>query len=352
MMNRREFISLSALALIAGAFLAACGGSSASTAAPASSEAGGKLSAPTDFAIDLDTGSFSFTKTDPNTGYYFVRVFKLQDGQEAGEYVASSSRINGGETGEATGTLDLSVLTCGDFRAKLMSYAASGSGYENADPVSIDMEYGMGMVLERPEFLTMTSGNQVELVVDWFTLTNYYIYQYMPEMKITFYSDEACTTEVYSETVDLNDLLEGMSLTPPGSGYIWGSTRDATVERYYVGHATVIPAFGEGEVDQEGYDQTYGFVNDIFAFTLEPGTYYVTCQSLSSYSYVSDSQVAPPVQVTVTTDQPSSEYTIAASELWADPIVDTLETLFAKPSYYPDRVDLASAQTTTAQIME
>ena len=65
------------------------------------------------------------------------------------------------------------------------------------------LQYGVGQTLERPEMLVMTSGNQAELVVDWWTLCDYAFTQYMPSMEFTFYSDSACTQEVLTDVVDL-----------------------------------------------------------------------------------------------------------------------------------------------------
>ena len=68
-----------------------------------------QLGAPTDFQIDPNTGEYSFNATDERVGYYFVRFYALdENGNETGEYITSSKRINGGKTGEYSGTLDLS----------------------------------------------------------------------------------------------------------------------------------------------------------------------------------------------------------------------------------------------------
>ncbi len=68
-----------------------------------------QLGAPTDFQIDPNTGEYSFNATDERVGYYFVRFYALdENGNVTGEYITSSKRINGGKTGEYSGTLDLS----------------------------------------------------------------------------------------------------------------------------------------------------------------------------------------------------------------------------------------------------
>ena len=190
-----------------------------------------QLMAPTDFVMDPNTGEYSFTATDERVGYYFVRFYALdENGNEDGEYITSSSRINGGVTGEITGTLDLSGAAWGTYHVNLTSFAPAGTDYESPDPVTLTMQYGVGQTLERPEMLIMTSGNQAELVIDWWTLCDYAFTQYMPNMEFTFYSDAECTQEVMSEVVDLAPLMDTLRKNPPGMIYIWGwSTQKAHI---------------------------------------------------------------------------------------------------------------------------
>lgn len=288
-----------------------------------------QLGAPTDFVMDPSTGEYSFNATDERVSYYFVRFYALdENGNETGEYVTSSKRIKGGKTGEYTGTLDLSGAAWGAYHVNLTSFAAAGTGYESPAPVTLTMQYGVDEKLERPEMLVMSSGNQVELVVDWWTLCDYAYTQFMPNMEFKIYSDAECTQEVMSETVDLAPLLDTVRKNPPGLIYIWGwSTTEGP--HFYT-------------VSSENNEKSFAFKNDIYTYTLDPGTYYVTAQALSKNEYTLDSDVSTVVEFTLTDGECTEEYTAATTELWTDP--QLMDMPGANPGQQPDRIDTAAAQ--------
>ena len=192
-----------------------------------------QITAPTDFKYDTNTGEYSFTAVDDRAAYYFVRVYKVEDGIEAGEYVASSKRINGNKTGEITGTVDLSEISWGTYHVNLTTFVPAGTEYVKPDAQTITVQYGVDGILERPEMMILTSGNQAEIIVDWYTLSDYAIYEYLPYMEFKFYSDEACSQEVFSDTVDLSTLPEAAEYLPPASAYAWGANRSGGEHIYY-----------------------------------------------------------------------------------------------------------------------
>ena len=310
--------------------LGACSTKTTDDQATDNQTTGNVLATPTDFTFDTQTGEFSFTASDANAGYYFVRAYHSG---ETSEYVASSKRLAGGTTGTISGTIDISGIGWGDYDINLVSFAAAGSGYTAPDPVTLKAQYGVGLNLERPEMLAMWSGNQVELVIDWWTLCDYNFKQHMPEMKFTFYSDEACTNEVKSETVDLSDLLATLKMNPPGLEYIWGwNTKDAL--HYYT---TVNEA-------------TFGFKYNLYPYTMDAGTYYVTCQAISKYDYSNDSQVSTPIEFTLTDAEPTSEFEYATTQLWTDP--QQMDMPGANPGMQAGRVDGCVEQVVSGQIVE
>lgn len=294
------------------------------------------LSAPSDFTIDPNTGEWSFNAMDDRVGYYFIRYYLLEDGAETGQYVASSKRINGGKTGEYSGKIDLSDVAWGAYHINLTSFAPAGTDYESPEPVTITAQYGVDLNLERPEMLVMSSGNQAELVVDWWTLCDYNFLQYMPEMKFTFYSDAECTQEVMSDVVDLNELVKTRSMNPPGLEYIWGwSTSEGP--HFYT-------------VSSDSNESTFAFKNDIYTYTMDPGTYYVTAQALSKDEYTNDSQVSTPVEITLTDGEVTEEYVAATTELWTDP--QLMDMPGANPGQQEDRIDTTASQGISALIIE
>ncbi|MCD7814965.1 MAG: hypothetical protein LUH20_13135 [Lachnospiraceae bacterium] len=293
------------------------------------------LSAPTDFTIDPLTGEYSFTAVDENVGYYFIRVYKVKDGEESGDYIATSSRINGGSTGECTGTLDMSEIGWGTYHVNLVTFAAAGTDYEKPDAVTLTLEYGVGGTLERPEMMVMTSGNQMEVMIDWYTLADYVNCQYLPEVKISVYADAECTEEVLTDTVDTSVLLDTAELLPGGS-YVWGFS-ESIGEHFY----TI-----EGENDSK----TFAFRYDVYTYNLDAGTYYVTCQALAKDEYTNDSQVSTVVEITLTDEESSSEYEYATTELWADMTVG-MDRVYASSQVQTDRIDTADAQETVAEVI-
>ncbi len=349
-MKKGTVVALLASAALALAVMVGCSGETGQTTETTSSEGVATLQQPTDFTFDATTGDFTFTATDENTGYYYVRVYAIKDGQEVDDMVTASGRITGGSTGEMSGSVDLSGLSYGEYHVNLMSYAAAGTDYEPSDPVTLTVRGGVGGTLERPELLLMASGNQVELVLDWWTLCDWNSYQYLPQVKFTFYSDAECTQVVQEELVDTRGLLDTMKKNPPGTGYIWGEARDASVVRWHVSTKPIMSMFG-GDTSDEGETWQIGFINDCYAYTLDPGTYYVTATAVSDYDFISDSQPSEALEFTLTDAEPSSEFTEATTSMWEDPDFDG-SSVTAAPGSKEDRVDAATAQTTTVELVD
>ena len=346
---KRMFLSAASTVLALGLLLSGCGQSPASAptsasaaAQPASVAAGETLTQPTDFEFNPTTGEFSFNAVDERTAYYFVRVSQVKDGVESTEYKATSERIMGGSTGEITGTVELPAMGWGTFSITLNAYPAAGSGLERPDAVTLTAEYGVDQILERPEMLAMVSGNQVELIVDWYTLSDYYTYEYLPEMKFTFYSDAECTQEVRSEIVDLEELAATVYQHP--MGYNWGSSYSEPVPRYYHSNGE-LTGFGPYVGDSD-----YCFLYDIYPYTLDPGTYYVTCQAISKLEYTNDSQVSTPVEITLTDAEPNAEFVTACTELWTDPAMSDIPSV--RGGERADRVDFCGDKPLSARIVE
>lgn len=347
-MTVKRFALVITALVIGCTLLASCGEKESFTtvdttpATESTTQAEAVLTQPTNFEFDAMTGEFSFTATDERTAYYFVRIFPVNDGVEATEYMATSERIMGGTTGTVTGKVELPAMGWGTFRVMLNAYPAAGSGLERPEAVKMTAEYGVGLTLERPEMLAMVSGNQVELIVDWFTLSDYYTQEYLPEMKFTFYSDPECTEEVRSETVDLAALADTVYRHP--MGYNWGSSYSEPLPRYYHSDGE-LTGFGPyvGSAD-------YCFLYDIYAYTLEPGTYYVTCQALSKLEYTQDSQVSSAIEIVLTDAEPSGEFTTGHTELWTDPALSDIPS--CKGGVREERVDFCGNQPISARIVE
>ena len=301
------------------------------------------LGAPTDFTMDPNTGEYSFTATDERVGYYFVRFYSLdENGNEKGEYITSSKRIRGGSTGEVTGTLDLSGAAWGTYHVNLTTFAPAGTDFVNPPAETLTIQYGVDETLERPEMLAMTSGDQVELVVDWWTLCDYAFTQYMPNMKFTFYSDADCTEEVMSDTVDLEPLMDTLRKNPPGIIYIWGWST-AVGPHFYTITSDQEGGFGGGS-------STFAFKNDIYTYTLDAGTYYVTAQALSKDEYTKDSEVSTPIEITIAGGEVTEDYEVATTELWTDP--QLMDMPGSNPGQQPDRIDTAAEQGVSGQVIE
>ena len=314
---------------------------------------GQTLKAPTDFKFDPMTGEYSFTANDENMGYYFIRFYEMEDGKISGEYISSSKRIRGGKTGEISGALDMSSVAWGEFAVSLCSFAPAGTDYETPDPINIMCQFGVGLPLERPEMLALYSGSKVQLVVDWWTLCDYRYNEYLPLMKFSFYSDADCTNEVMSETVDLKDLAATMSKNPPGLVVIWGyhseAAKDANDLFLYKTTEEFVGDPNGGFFAPHALEPMY-FIYDKYEYTLSAGTYYVTCQALSRDAYVKDSQVSTVLEITLTDDEPTSEYTEAKTELWTDP--QQLDMPGANAGQQPDRVDCCLNQPASGMLIE
>ena len=304
--------------LLIAAMLIAC------LATAAFAEESTTLTPPVDFTFNTETGEFSFTTTDDNAGYYFIRVYPVVGGEEAAEYVASSRRINAGKLGEKAGKIDVSTIGWGTYHIKLVTFAASGTNYTAPAPVILNAYYGVGGVLEKPELMVLADGNTAELIVDWYSISDYYEYQYMPRVTFSIYSDEACTALVMQETVDLNDLRATMD-THPAGGYIWGYSTTSN----------------------HPYLNGMGFANTVWTYTLPAGTYWATVQAVSdNEAVIASSKVSDVLSFTLTDADPSGEYAAVKSALWQDPGVMGVPT--AKPGGTAGRVDAANAQMTSS----
>ncbi len=331
------------LALTAIMTVSVCAEEAETEAAVEAEEAGNQLSAPTDFTFDPETGTYSFNMTDERMAYYFIRVYALADGEETGEYVATSKRINGGTTGEVTGTVNLDGLAWGSYHVNLVSFAPAGTDYVKPDVQSITLLCGKDLILERPEFMVMTSGNTAEVIIDWYTLSDYYEYAYLPEMQISFYADADCTEEVLTDLVDLSELVGEMEPIPPMQAYAWGFSMSGGDHIYTVQSV-------DGFTGEE-MEVSFSYINDIYTYQLDPGTYYVTCQALARDEYTQDSQVSDVVEITLTDGESSTDYEAVQSSLWEDPIYG-VERIIAQGGVYEDRIDVCTAQIATLELLE
>lgn len=314
------------------------------------------LAAPTDFTFDPNTGDYSFAANDENMGYYFIRFYQVVDGQISGEYISSSKRIRGGTTDTITGTIDLSEVGWGSYAVSLTSYAPAGADYVSPDPINVMAQFGVGLPLERPEMLVMYSGNQVQLVVDWWTLCNYRYKEYLPFMTFSFYSDVECTDEVFSDTVDLDALKATMSKNPPGVIIIWGYHAEAakTDDDLFLYVADDYDSDAESDSgnpwDASGSLKPLYFRYDNYAYTLPAGTYYVTCQAISRDEYVLDSQVSTVLEITLTGEEPTSAFSQAKTEMWDDP--EQMDMPGSNPGQKPDRVDSCLSQPIVGVVID
>ena len=304
---------------------------------------------PTDFVFDPATGNYSFNAVDENVSYYFIRFFEVKNGEISGEYISSSKRIRGGKTGEISGTIDLSDVAWGNYAVSLNSFAAAGSSFVSPEPINIYTVFGVGLPLERPEMLAMYSGNRVQFVIDWWTLDNYLYYEYLPYARFTFYADEACTQEVYSDTVDLALLKDTLRKNPPGIIEIWGYNMTKG-DHLYVPVGTPVNGGPVGSLRSELY-----FCYDLYSYTTESmgipaGTYYVTLQAISRDEYILNSQVTPAIAITLTDDAPVAEYGMAATELWKEP--GQMDMPGVNPGLQTDRVDFAVNQPTVGILLD
>ena len=288
------------------------------------------LAAPTDFTFDTETGSYSFNMTDANVGYYFIRVYPVANGVESDRYVASSRRINGKKTGEVTGSMDISGIGWGTYNVKLISFAPSGKNYEAPSPVILTANYGIGGKLERPELLVITDGNEAEVIIDWYTLSDYYTFQMLPVIQFTVYDDEALTNVVAEGSTDLSPLGSEASVHPAG-GIMWKNYTMYGKHDYIMGN-----------------ECNYTLTPD-FTATLPAGTYYVTAQAISGTDAIAASEVSEAVAFTVTDEEPNGEFTAVHTTLWEDPKVMGVMNAAAGGTAEP-RVDCGNTQTTSSEI--
>lgn len=277
------------------------------------------LSQPTDFKFDPYTGTFSFTATDSQTAYYFVRIFQVMDGSEADAYTVTSQRIKGKQVGELGGTVDLSSLGWGTYTAKLCSYPATGSNYSACEPVDISLAYGVGQVLEKPEMMVDYSGDRAEVVVDWISLSDYYTYQYMPFIKVTFYADSELTNTAYTQTFDTKDFVKGGI---PFGGDAWGYDVKGGNFLHVLPDVDEVHNMGGYDLGTPIYDIYY--MEDNFGFQLEEmglkaGTYYVTCQAVSRDEYVISSKESEAIEIELTAEPFTTDYVCKTTTNWTTP---------------------------------
>lgn len=336
---------LTTIALLGGCSATPNAGTSQNAAQ--SQKSANELKQPTDFSFDASTGKFTFKANDDKAGYYYVRIYALRDGQESGDMIAASQRLKGGSTGDVSGSVDISTLPYGDYHVNLVTYAAAGTDYTAPDPIQLTLHAGVGGKLERPELLAIYSGNQAELVLDWWTLCDWNSLQYLPQVQFTFYKDEGLTQVAKQDIVDTHKLLDTMKKNPPGTGYIWGEARDASVVRWHTSNGKRTSMFGAPTETLEPLK--LGFVNNNYAYTLDPGIYYVVAQAKSDYSFIKDSDPSVAVKVEIKAGEPSADFGEAMTPLYKDPDFDG-SSVTATPNGQPERVDLASAQKTTREL--
>ena len=242
LMSRRGVIaaaSMMGLGLAAGCSSSSDSGSTTSTSTTEETEEdSNKVGQPTDFELDLETGDFTFTATDENVGYYFVRLYAVKDGVETGDQIASSERINGGSTGSMSGNIDLSGVTYGDFNANLYAYPASGTDYEIAikkyiangimgsmNRVGLQwMPYGMFVTMMRDEwgykgiFLTDSDGGSG----DAYNNPQVMLASRGIMLSISLYVDDSATVAAYGDATS----------TPFGNNMLHYVIRDVLYSYY------------------------------------------------------------------------------------------------------------------------
>ncbi len=295
------------------------------------------LTAPVDFTFNTETGEYSFTTTDDNAGYYFIRVYPVISGTEANAYVASSKRINAGKLGEKSGKMDVSSIGWGTYHVKLITYAAAGTDYKTPDAVVLTAFYGVGGTLEKPEYMVVTDGNTVEFTLDWYTLSHYKDFQHLPTIRYSAYADAECTQLIASEDFDTNTLVVD---THPTMAYIWEYSLTA-------GHMNFTPT-ASGPMG--GETSGYCLVPQV-TLTLDAGTYYLTVQAISdNEEVIASSKASDVIEVTIDGSEPNGEFETFKSSLWTDPSVMGMPT--AASNGGEGRVDSASGQTTTSKVQE
>ena len=213
--------------------------------------------------------------------------------------------------------------------------------------------------LERPEAMAFYGKNRVQIILDWWTLCDYLGLNYMPNVKITFWSVAECMQEAFSDIIDTYDLLATLTMNPPSAEYIWGYSQiDGAGWMYTTNKKDEEEEAGEDESGSggSGGGTTMAFTNDIYTYTtseqLPAGTYYVTVQALSKDEQIMNSKVSSAMEVVLTDEEAapdfSDDYSVSHTELWKDP--QQLDMPGANPFEVPERVDLYSAQDTAATI--
>jgi len=277
------------------------------------------LTQPENFTFDPYTGEYSFTATDSRTAYYFIRIFQVMDGVESPDYTVTSSRIKGNKTGEMSGIIDLSSLGWGTYSAKLCSYPATGSGNSPCEPVCMNLAYGVGQTLEKPEMMVDYSGNRVEVVIDWITISDYYYYQYLPYIKISLYSDAELTNEVYSQTFDTKNFVRGGL---PFGGDAWGYDVKGGNFLHILPDVEEVHSMGGYDLGTPIYDIYYmvdNFGLELEEMGIEPGTYYVTSQAVSRDEYVISSKESEAIEIELTAEPFTAEYVCKNTSEWLTP---------------------------------
>ena len=92
-------------------------------------------------------------------------------------------------------------------------------------------------------------------------------------------------------------------------------------------------------------------IRDSFTYTLDAGTYYVTCQALSKDEYCLDSQVSTAVEIVLTEGESTEEFTAASTELWTDPAYG-FQRMYASAGVQTDRTDFAGDQEVYGELLE
>ncbi|MBR6965614.1 MAG: hypothetical protein IKH81_00825 [Clostridia bacterium] len=278
------------------------------------SAAAEELTPPTDFTFDTETGEFSFTDNDTRAGYYFVRVFPVINGAETGEYVASSKRFTGGKPGKKSGVLKLDDMGWGEYHAKLLTYHASGTSYADPEPVVLDVFYGVGGKLEKPEMMVVTDGNTIEVTLDWYTYCDWADEQFLPILRVTVYADDALTEIAAEEDFELASMIvDG----PPFGGYILPYSAGSG----HMNFESVSNGSGGGPSSEEQAQSVKLFcLTPEVTLTVPGGDYYVVCQGVSYWEeQIASSERSDIIPVTVTDEAPNGEFEAFKTASWQDP---------------------------------
>jgi hypothetical protein len=337
------------LACTLGLGLVACDSGTSGTDTSSSTTAtqsADQIAAPSDLNIDFSTGTFTFTSNDEDAGYYFLRVYENNDGEQASEYSATSERVSGGKTGTLEGTIDLSGLSWKTYNFNLVGAASTSSSKEAPETQVFTYKLGVGGVMERPEMMVLSDGNTAEFYIDLYTLSDWYKTQRMPTVEFNIYSDAECTQLVKTETADLSDMSPVEASGPWVSGTMWATDPNAT-------HLYLQPAADSGQQagPMASPTEPTGLVSQLVVDDLDAGTYYVTATAKGTDDgTISDSKPSDAVEFTVTADAPTGEFTATKTSMWVDPELSAMGAS-AQEGTQPDRVDTAASQTTTGELV-